>query len=96
MASCSAGHRFEDSVMTVHYLPITSATVTAAEVVNNDVASPQITTDFGVSPGGRFTSPARRDDKEEEDDVDYYAYERKTKKHRQCGDRSPGVYDSFP
>jgi hypothetical protein len=95
MACCSAGGQFEDSVMTVHYLPITSASVTASKVVNNDMENPQIITDGWVSPEGRSTTPS--DDKEEEDDVDYYAHERKMKKHRHWGDGSPGVYDtSFP
>ena len=95
MACCSAGGHFEDSVMTVHYLPITSESVTAAKVVNNDMAHPQILTDGWVSSGGR--SATTSDDKEEEDDVDYYAHERKMKKHGHRGDRSPGVYDaSFP
>ena len=81
--------------MTVHYLPITSASVTAAKVPNNDMANPKIITDGRVSPGGRST--ATSDDKDEEDDVDYYAHERKVKKHRHWGDGSPGVYDtSFP
>lgn len=95
MACCSAGGHFEDSVMTVHYLPITSESVTAGKVMNNDMANPQIITDGRVSPGGRSTTTS--DDKEEEDDVDYYAHERKMKKHRHLGDRSHGVYDtSFP
>jgi len=81
--------------MTVHYLPITSESVTAGKVMNNDMANPQIITDGRVSPGGRSTTTS--DDKEEEDDVDYYAHERKMKKHRHLGDRSHGVYDtSFP
>lgn len=83
--------------MTVHYIPVTNATVIAAKIVNNDVANPQIITDGQVSPGGSTTSTTRRDDKEEEDDVDYYAHERETKKHRHWGDKSLGVYDSsFP
>ena len=80
--------------MTVQYLPITSANVTAVKVVNNDVPNSQIITDGQVSPGGRSTSTAKRDNKEEEDDVDYYAHERKTKKHKHWGNRSPGVYDT--
>jgi len=81
--------------MTVHYLPITTESATAAKVVNSDMANPQIITDGQVSPGGRSTTTS--DDKEEEDDVDYYAHERKMKKHKHWGNMSPGVYDSsFP
>lgn len=75
--------------MTVHYLPITSTTVTATNDVNGNTENPQMTA------GGQVVLPGGRDSKEEnDDDVDYYAHERKRKKHRQWADRSSGVYDT--
>lgn len=97
MACCSEDTHFEDSVMTVRYLPITSTAVIAAKGVNGD------TTNSGVKAGGQAVSPgsssssrAKRSNEEEDDDVDYYASERKRKKHSHWDDRNSGVYNSFP
>lgn len=88
MACCPAGGYFEDSVMTVHYLPITSTTVTAMNDLNDNMENPQLTA------GGQVVLPGGTDNKEESDDVDYYAHERKRKKYRHSVDRSSGAYDS--
>ncbi|XP_021942472.1 ribonuclease Z, mitochondrial-like [Zootermopsis nevadensis] len=82
MACCPAGGYFEDSVMTVHYLPITSTTVTAMNDLNDNMENPQLTA------GGQVVLPGGTDNKEESDDVDYYAHERKRKKYRHSVDRS--------
>lgn len=89
MACCSADTHFEDSVMTVRYVPITTTAVIAAKGVNGD------TTNSGVKAGGQTASPgsnsssrAKISNEEEDDDVDYYAYERKRKKHSHWEDRN--------
>lgn len=88
MARCTAGSYFEDSVMTVHYLPIINTTVTATNDVNGNIENSEETA------GSQVVLPEGRNSKEEDDDVDYYAYERKRKQHRQGVDRSSGVYDT--
>jgi hypothetical protein len=98
MACCSAGGHFEDSVMTVHYLPITVSPVSATKDMNGDTVCPHMTASDQVAcPEGSLLSPSKTGHKEEnddDDDVDYYAYERKRKKHRDWRDRSSGVYDN--
>jgi hypothetical protein len=83
--------------MTVHYLPVTSTAVIAAKHVNGDMTNSDMKADVhAVSLGGRLSSRVKIGNEEEDDDVDYYAYERK-RKQSHWGDRSAGVYNSsFP
>lgn len=76
--------------MTVHYLPITGTTVTTMNDVNGSMDNQPMTAGCQVVlPGGNSLSVDKRDNKEEDDDVDYYAHERKRQKQ---SSRSSGVY----
>jgi hypothetical protein len=97
MACCSADTYFEDSVMAVHYVPITCTAVIAAKDVHGDTTNSDVKAGGqAVSPGGS-SSKAKTGNEEEDDDVDYYAHERKRKKQSHWRDRNVGVYNSsFP
>lgn len=74
MESCTAGDFFEDSVMTVEYVPLVGAQ--GAHSINCSAGS--------TSPEHRAGSSHHESD----DDVDYYAHERKRKKRRNSRERS--------
>jgi hypothetical protein len=98
MACCSADTHFEDSVITVRYVPVTSTAVIAAKNVNGDTTNSDMKAGGqAVSHGGSSSSRAKTCSEEEDDYVDYYAYERKRKKQSHWRDRNAGVYNSlFP
>ncbi|PSN44798.1 hypothetical protein C0J52_22511 [Blattella germanica] len=78
MASCSADDSYEDSVMTVDYVPI----VGASESRNGE--SVCSSSNNVVSPEKASTSSPYESD----DEVDYYAHERKRKKRRSSRERT--------
>jgi hypothetical protein len=84
--------------MTVHYLPITSTAVIAATNLNGDTTNSDMKAGGqAVSLGGSSLSRSKIGNEEEDDDVDYYAYERKRKKQSHWRGRNAGVYNSsFP